>query len=252
MDIRRLELGLTLTLLLLSGLAGAAEEQADSFGNPFYKGGYVAPMASYVTVDNAFATDDGLGGVLALGYRQQGWAIELGGIFTTLSGKNGNGDTDLRGANLSALVFPLRGLPNLYALAGVGGLEVKDYPGIADTSFTLGTLEAGLGHLFAFSFGNYEMALRAEARYRKNRREKDISDVPRLGADVPRNFDDVLINLGLQFPFGRRAASTAAVEAPVAVVPAAADCVDRLPQDPGCAAADEVEASPAPAAPASP
>ncbi len=204
-----------ISVAVLTAMSPTLVAQDQDTLSPLFKGGYVAPLASYVLADNQLASNNGIGGSLALGYRQEFWALEISGLYASLSEK-GQRDPSVAGASLGALVFPFIGLPQLYAVAAVGGVEVDKFN---DTeAFNLGILELGIGHLFALGGERYEWAIRAEARYRIDRREADITDVPGQSVDAARHFDDVLISIGLQLPFGKKA-PPAAPPPPAEVVP---------------------------------
>ena len=166
--------------------------------SPLRQGSYVAPMFSYVLSQDD-ELDNGYGGQLTLGYRQDFWAIEIGGIYTALSG--GSGDPTYKGATINGLLFPFSSLPNLYGLIGAGGLEITDYPTKLSGSFSTTTAQAGAGYLFRFVAGRYEFGVRAEALYRRAFRDRRVN-AQYQDLDVPRHLDDVLINIGLQLPIG--------------------------------------------------
>jgi hypothetical protein len=85
---------------------------------PLMQGPYLAPMASYILTDDE-VYDDGLGGVLAAGYRNSWWAVEAAALLGSYNAAQGE-DADFEGGTINGLVFPFSGLPNLFALIGAG------------------------------------------------------------------------------------------------------------------------------------
>jgi outer membrane protein OmpA-like peptidoglycan-associated protein len=211
---------------------------------PFYSGAYIAPMASYVEPVSKNALDSGFGGILNGGYRQGMFSLE-GGLFYTQMG--GDGDPTFQGFSISGLLFPFKQLANLYALIGAGGIETEKYAD-RDGSFSRTFGHGGLGYIFPLQIGNYEFAIRAEALYRYGRREKRLN-AAETDLDAPRNFEEVVANLGLQLPLGLKAPPPPPTQA--TVVPPVAICADGqdndgdslvdFPNDPGCTAADDVD-----------
>jgi outer membrane protein OmpA-like peptidoglycan-associated protein len=238
-------------LLCVVGSSYAQEEELAT--GPLYQGGYLAPMATYV-VPGAKRLDDGWGGTLGWGYRNQGWALELVGFQVGLDSKE-DASPRMAGGAVNGLLFPFSGAPNLYGIASVGGAELAEYPipaaGIGNPAreehFTLVRAGAGVGYLFPISFGNYEMAIRAEALYVAGFRDKDPSKIDDV--DAPRHFNDGVFNLGLQLPLGLKAPPPPpVVPAVVAPVSICADGQDNdgdglvdYPNDPGCTAADDLD-----------
>ncbi|MGQ0696770.1 MAG: hypothetical protein ACT4PZ_00875, partial [Panacagrimonas sp.] len=218
-------------------LAQADDEGAEA--SPLRSGAYLAPMARYEIADEDSGLDDGPGGSIAVGYRKNSYAWEIGGFIMDLGG------VSEQGVNLNGLLFPFSGLPGLYGIAGVGGLVYKDYVDGREpaTAFAQG----GAGFLFPMQIGNYEFAIRAESLYRYGKRERRQND-RNVDFDIPNYFNDILINIGLQLPLGSRPPPPPPPP-PVEVVPPAAICSDTLdndgdglidfPGDPGCSAAED-------------
>lgn len=241
----RIGAGIAVGLLGFSSLVSAEGEGT----SPLYQGGYAAPMATYI-IPGGDRLDDGFGGTLALGYRNHGWALELFGYQVGLDSSDGfDASPDLVGGGLNGLLFPFDSLPNLYGIATVGGAELDKYPipGEPEEHFPLLRVGAGVGHLFPLSWGKYDFAIRAEGLYVAGVRDKDVENDPTI--DAPRDFNDVVFNVGLQLPFGFRADPVPEPVEPVAVVPPVSICSDGqdndgdglvdFPNDPGCAAADD-------------
>lgn len=235
-----------LALPLMCGQVLAAE------GDAFYRGGYVAPMASFISPGDD-RLDSGFGGTIGFGYRWQHYALELAGYQLGMDGAGG-GSVDLAGGAVNGLWFPFESLPNLYGIASLGGASMSDYPLARlqtnnpnnSASFSQLRLGGGLGYLMPLSMGRYEFGLRGEALYVHGYRHEQVSEFEDI--DAPRNFDDLLFNLGLQFPFGFKAPAAPAPE-PVKVVETVAACADGadndgdgivdFPADPGCQSADD-------------
>ena len=245
-------------LVAVSGAALAQEEGESQPASRLTQGWYVAPMASYTIADDRWRSDDGYGGVLGAGYRSGALAVELSGYLSELGADLGDKDTQLEGAGVNALVFPLSFAPNLYALVGAGMGRANDYASIvADPNgpllppgetlrsddFSTQHLQAGLGHLFALSFGRYDFGIRAEALARYTERKNVAEEAP----GDPRRYNDYVFNLGLQLPLGLRPEPPP--PPPVAVVPVVLICSDGqdndadglvdYPADPGCTSAED-------------
>lgn len=227
---------LTLLTVAISATTSAAGEPSTS---PLYQGAYIAPMASYaLTKDKSF--DNGVGGMLSGGYRKDWWAIEATGRYEHYSG------TAAEGGLIAGLVFPLKSGPNLYGVLGFGGLEIKRHA-VIKKGYSLTTSEVGAGYIFPLSIGNYEFGLRADARYRYGHREVRVQ--PNGDLPIQRDFQDVLLNVGLQLPMGFKPAPVPPPVETVAVVPTLPQCSDGkdndvdvkidFPTDPGCKSAED-------------
>lgn len=224
--------------LLLAAFASQAQDQdaGEAPAKPETRllGGsaYLAPMASY-TLTGHSAFDDGLGATLALGYRKDWWALEGSALLSRYKGAGDGVDTDVDGGTINALLFPFKSLPNLFGIVGGGALSIDRHP-VIERAYSLTTAEAGVGYLLPLSVGRYDFGIRADARYRYGWRQERIQPDPG-DFPIPRHFSDVLLNLGLQLPFGLRPEPPPA-PAPVAVVPApppapAPACSDGLDND---------------------
>lgn len=182
--------------------------------NPFYSGAYVAPMGTWLHTLRG-NTDDGWGGALAAGWRQQDWAVELQLGYVVASGDNG-GDVDEASAAIYGLFFPFQSLPNFYGIFGGGMLDLHRYPGsVNNTSFGSMMFAGGLGHLWHFGGERYDWGLRTEVLYRHAETAKTANE--RDG--VPKTLGDIVVNVGLYLPLGYKKAAAEPTE-PVAVVPA--------------------------------
>ncbi len=245
----QLMLGALLTAASLLALPAMAQDAADDVESPLRDGPYLAPMASYVFTDDK-AFDDGYGGTLAAGYRKGWWAIEASGLYDRLGGAHGGRNTDAYGGTINGLLFP--GSGNLFGILGAGALDIDRHP-IINREFSITTVEGGAGYIFPLKAGRYEFGLRADARYRYGKREKRVD--PGGDLDIPRHFEDVLINIGLQLPLGLPPLPPP--PAPVNVVPLAALCADGMdndgdgkidfPADAGCTSAEDGDETDPPA-----
>jgi outer membrane protein OmpA-like peptidoglycan-associated protein len=181
---------------------------------PLLHGPYLAPMGSYVKTGDA-AFDDGVGGTFAAGYRQGHWAVEGSGVYGSYAGAGAGKDTDVVGGSINGLLFPFSGLPQLFLLLGGGAVDIDRHPQLGHT-FSLTTLEGGAGYLVPLRWGNYQFGIRADARYRYGKREKEVR--PQGDPPIPTEFEDTLFNLGLQLPLAFATPVVAEAPAPVAVV----------------------------------
>lgn len=219
---------------LVSCLSVHTAQAQDDATRPLRHGPYLAPMVSWILTDDE-AYDDGLGGVLAAGYRSGYWAVEVSALLGGYDAAQGE-DADVVGGSINGLLFPFSGLPNLFALIGAGALNVDANP-VIDRQHSLTTLEGGVGYLWAFSGQRYEFALRTDVRYRTGRRERRVD--PGGDLDIPTRFDETLIQVGLQLPLGLVPSEPEPMPEPVAVVPVldtdgdgVLDDADRCPDTP--------------------
>lgn len=231
----RLAHGVLAALLTMPALAAVD----DGAAQPIDKGFYVAPMGRYVSPDSSRDVEDGIGATLGLGYRFGGAvALELAGYLTELDPESGGGDAaELAGANLNLLVLLPQDGPGFYGILGLGYAEVENQPG-ASGALSGETFDLGLGYFFPLQLGDYDLALRAEARGRQM--DNDDASTPRY----KRGFYDGVFNLGLHLPLGSRRAVAAPEPKPVEVVSVAPVCSDGqdndgdglidFPDDPGC------------------
>ncbi len=229
----------------------AAREVAESVTDaPFYQGTYFAPMISYLRSDGD-PIDNGYGASLVGGYRQNWYAFEFNAVYHELPSKIGKNAREV-GGSLNGLVFPLESSPNIFLIAEVGGVELKNYatpPTVERIALT--TFAAGAGDLVKLSVGDYEFAVRAEALYRFGLREANHR--PSGDLDAPRHFNDLLVNVGLQLPIARKQPPPSPPP-PAVVVPAPADSdgdgvIDESDHCPGTPAGTAVDAAGCPVKP---
>ncbi|MDB5972341.1 MAG: hypothetical protein JWQ90_4791 [Hydrocarboniphaga sp.] len=231
-------------------VAGATTQPEDvvptsesSDTSPLKQGPYISPMLSYIMPVTRSRLDDGYGGAFSAGYRWEYSAIEATGVYDMMGG---DGNPKYVGGSINGLLFPFKSLSNFYGKIGFGGLEVRDYATNQGRSFSLTTVEGGLGYLFPFIGDTYNWALRVEALYRYGHRETRLN-ATEVDLDAPANYGDVVFNLGLWLPLGKKAPVVA--PAPATVVPLAPACSDGVdndgdgkidfPADAGCTAADD-------------
>lgn len=227
--------------LLAAGTLGASAQAESPLAR---EGGYFTALGSYIKTDSDRNTGNGHGLMVGLGYRGEIGALEVTGIYSRL----GEGDgADRRRARLTGGAFTLLAGPfngpivlrNLYGLVGFGVLERRDHPGFSEDSNTI-FADAGFGVLIPTNLFRYAPRLRAEARYRLDTQQPPNRD------GEPRSFDDIVFNLGLDFPF-RRAALPPPPPAPVVVPVGPADTdgdgvLDDADKCPGTPAGDTVDA----------
>lgn len=217
---------------------------------------YVSPMFSYVFKDQVRATDDGMGGALAIGKKfTDGLNLELIGFYDQADPSTGNGDAaKFTGGGLGAMIFPIDSMPWLYGLLSLYYGESQDSPagaGVKDYSSTI--FDSGLGALVPlFS----SLSLRVEGRYRFD--EHNQTDLGTGGDD--KSFDGA-VNVGLFLPLGSNEAPIAEEPPPPtevveAVAPADTDGdgvpdeLDQCPDTPAGTAVDDKGCPLPPPAPA--
>lgn len=240
----------TLTFACGVGLAAGAAMAQDDAGPGKARAAiagryYVAPMASYTLVDDARGTDDGYGGVLALGKQLvPGFSLEIAALYSSLDSEQGGDSATLTGGQITALFFP--GQHNFYGLIGLGFGQVKDHPGLTP-DYNNSLWSAGAGYLLGpFDFVASGMSVRAEALLRGDSHE----EAP-VGETVNNVFREAVFNLGLLVPLGagpkpapEPEPEPVQVVALVAPVDTDGDGVnDDLDQCPGTAAGTEVDAA---------
>jgi len=198
--------------LLMAGPAGA--QSGEPVALPTW---YAGPFVGYALPDSARDAKDGLnlhlvgGRVLA-----EAVAVELNLFATQFDADvSGGADTDLTGAGLDlALGIPEQGRPVF--LLGAGAVQQK----IADVGKTSAFGSLGLGYYLPFSFG--DELWRLEARY-----HVISTDHPALPDEDL--VEDVRLNLGVLFTFGREEESA---PEPRESVPEAPPPAPALPVEP--------------------
>lgn len=207
--------------LALGGIASAAEKPGQW---------YFSPMASVIWVDDNRLVDDDVGAALAIGRAfSDAWNVELHSFGYQLDGFD---DTDYWGVGVDFMrVFYRSGRISPYLLGG-GGWNVHNRQFGPDHKNSY--LNAAFGLLTDFVPGG-SVALRTELRYR-------------FDGESP-SAKDLMLNIGLQIPFGSPYAQPAPPPPPppppAAPPPADSDGdgvpdnLDRCPDTPRGAAVDE-------------
>ncbi len=167
-------------------------------GRPYY----VSPMFSYTRADKDRGTDDGIGGIIAVGKKvTSGMTLELTGFYSQLDPTSGSGDSaELKGFGLGAMIFPLNSSPNFFALLSLAYGAGDKHPG-AIPNYRSTVFDIGAGYLYPFS---KHVLLRAEARYRTDQHDRKDAGI-KTGSGA---FTDGLLNVGLLFPLGITAADS--------------------------------------------
>ena len=169
---------------------------------------YVAPSLMYNSVDDGLGFDDGLGYQFAVGKAISDYLnIEFLSTESKHDGKRGNPDGDINLYGLGALIFPMRDrIPFFISTAYyTGELDRDTGRNHRDAS----AWDIGLGYLHEINAGG--LAVRAEYR----RRNADYNA-------VSGDFNDDIVALGLQVPFGTRPPAEADPTPPPAAKPAPA------------------------------
>ncbi|WP_051361696.1 OmpA family protein [Solimonas soli] len=242
----------------------AQDDTSALFDGPLYEGSYLAPMASAMFPGSSEGLKSSVGGLLGIGYRRDWWAMEMRGDTYRVSAKAG-GSVEQYGGGVYGLAFPFSAsssslIRNLYGVAGLGLLQNDGFPAslpqangkpgdVEPQNFLMTTYSVGIGDMLPLRLGRYEFAVRAEALYRYGHRATTVNS--RFGDSfAPNDFNDVLVNLGLQLPLGIKPPVVAAAAEPVAVVPpvapvdsdgdGVADDKDQCPNTPPGTQVDEV------------
>ena len=210
---------------------------------------YVSPMGSHVWEDKDRETDDGWGGVLAIGKQfSTSFSAEVSAFFHELHTDGNSDSAELMGLGVSGLFFPFSGSASQSVYGIVGGHygDVKSHPSSGDEDYDTFFGNVGFGFLYGpFSWLN-QGSIRAEALYRV-----DFHDKRELGAGGDDQFADGVVNLGLLIPIGAQPQPPPPPEPPpVEVVPVAApvdsdgdgvpDDLDQCPGTPAGEAVNEV------------
>ncbi len=248
--------------LLVSAAIGATPHAAlasdDGSVDPLYRDGAYAGILGTVT---GFIGGDNRpsvgGGVDVLGgVRRGSYALEAGPSYTYAS------HTDLVGGYVNVLAFPFADLPGLYGLGGVGIQDAIKYSR-TNRDFQFTTVQIGSGYLFPLEIGGYRMGLRAEGLFRWGRYNESVTaqrpiddprDIP--DPDVPNNYHDLILRVGLQIPLPLTPPTPPAPPAevvPVATLDSDGDGVtDDIDQCPGTPPNTPVDAKGCPLPPPPP
>jgi OOP family OmpA-OmpF porin len=219
--LRKLLAGIVISGLSLAGTATAAEKPGQW---------YIAPMASVIWVDRDRLTDDEIGAALAIGRAfNGGFNVELNAFGYQLDGIN---ETDYWGVGLDLMQVFYRGSRISPYLSAGAGWNVKNRTFGNDEKNEY--LNAAFGFLTDLS-ANGSVALRTELRYRQDREDSNT-------------INDLVLNVGLQIPFGSPYSQPVAAAAPPPPPPppppdsdgdGVPDSRDRCPDTPPGVAVDE-------------
>lgn len=168
---------------------------------------YVSPMFSYTFADKDRATKDGIGGTVSIGKGfTAGLNLELTGFYTQMDpempGANDK-SVEFSGVGLAAMLFPSRTLSNMFLVFALHQGQVDNHPTTpASTEFSYRTtvFDPGIGFVLPLSpyLGGFEMALRAEARYRM-----DAHTRTEAGDGGKKDFYEGVVNVGVMIPLGK-------------------------------------------------
>ena len=199
--------------LVALSTATAQSDTGDGQRKPFLEERpyYISPAVSYIIADGDRGTDDGFGATLSFGKKvTSGLTLELVGAFAQLGTDNGtgladNGDFQLYGLGVGAMVFPVSNLPNLYSRVNLMIGEANSAPGlVADYDTTI--FDVGVGYLFPVA---RKLAIRAEALYRVDSHNEDQAGIqPNDNSD----FYDGVFSLGAIYRFGETESDRMAVD----------------------------------------
>lgn len=205
---------------------------------------YVSPMFSYTLADRDRGTKDGLGGTVSIGKRfTSGLNLELTGFYTRMDAEEPPDQTaKLTGIGIGAMLFPSVTFQNLYALVALHQGQGDDHPTTSASpgfSYRTTVFDTGIGYALPLSpYIGYEMALRAEARYRMDAHNRSV-----IGGEK-ESYDGVF-NIGVMVPLGdlpvqEAPAETEVVEAQAPVDTDGDGISDDLDQCPDTAAGTAV------------
>jgi OOP family OmpA-OmpF porin len=206
--------------ILLSGLiAGSVALPVQAADEPGDK--YVSVLISGIVADDDRSVKDGFGGgELTIGrIFHEHWNIEGTFGFLDLTGENGAPDQDQKYLNVNALnLYNRNGRFQPYLLGGIGYVQTTAFNVDDENNF-----QANLGGGALIPVFNDRARFRAEILYRWESADNSLADW--------------IFNLGVVFPFGKKAEPVA----PPAIVPVVVvdsdedgvpDAIDRCPGTP--------------------
>jgi OmpA-OmpF porin, OOP family len=190
--------------------APAPEDDAES-GDSADRGSsdrrlYVSPMATYSFSDSDRHNDNGFGGTISVGKRMtSGLTLELTGFWERM-GTNDTTEqvTTLTGVGIGAMIFPFTNwLAQSYFVTALHKGQADDVPTTPQSlgfSYQTTVFDTGVGYILPLSdyLGGFDMALRAEARYRYDAHTRQVA-----GSGGKKDFYDGVVNIGVLFPLGR-------------------------------------------------
>jgi OOP family OmpA-OmpF porin len=168
---------------------------------------YVTPMLSAMYADNGRNADDDFGGHLALGRAFDGWNLEFEGFYYSLDGVNSQ-DIWGAGVDLMRVWYRERRISPFFAVGG--GYHDTDPDSGSQNKNTYSNLAFGLVTDLTSSGS---LGLRTEVRWRHDYAGPTQSDL--------------LLNVGLQIPFGKKEAEPVGVLDPDTDGDGVADSRDR-------------------------
>lgn len=234
-------------LLLLPAVAFGQDSGAETpwFEPPLSHGPYLSLLAGYELPSGKELLANGFGGVIAAGYRQHFFSLEARGFYSAFAVSGGSaandGEVHRQGGGVYAMLFPFsirdakaeratatragQLLSDAYLIAGAAGSKESNYPAAqGPSSFGLTSIGGGIGDLIQIRIFGYTFALRGEALYSVDHREKEL--VPSNGilgppteGGIPADFHEWQFNVGVQLPLLFTHQSSAMPDAPVRVVP---------------------------------
>ena len=236
---------LTALFTLVVSLWPAQAARADI--DPRY---YVSPMYSRAFADNARQTDDGDGGMLAVGKQlRSGVAFELYIMGASYDAKAGDGSMDYYGFGGALSYFPFAGADaptrGLYGLLGAGfGDGSSDIETTPQSDHSRYLFDIGLGYVLPIF---RDIALRLDVRYRYDELTSPYGSFGGKNSTERSGFEEPVASVGLLIPIGKLPEPPPPV--PVAVVTVPKACSDGsdndgdglidFPNDPGCSSPDD-------------
>lgn len=230
---------------IIPNVGGPSESSEDEGGGGSDEGGdrrfYVAPMFAYTMADDDRLTEDGMGGAISLGKMMtSGLNLELTGFLQDFdpSRTTDRESVELTGWGAAAMVFPSQTLQYLYGVLAVHQGQATNHPTTpAATGFEYRTtvFDTGVGYIVPMSqwLGGFEMALRAEVRYRMDAHTRE-----QAGAGGKKHFYEPVGLVGVMIPLGKLPVEAAPAEVEVVAAGDAdgdgvTDDKDQCPDTPG-------------------
>lgn len=171
-------------------------------------GSYITPMYLSANSIDKSKMGDGKGGAIAFGYKTGFFAFEIVPSLVEFD------DVDLPSIALNGLIFPLEKndilngyLKGIYLSAGISASNYQDYPVVTpegeDDREDFSTIDFGfgLGYIFPLTLLDIDFSLRAEAYYRKGKREREFNDTD-TDLNAPMHFEQTVFSFGIQIPLG--------------------------------------------------
>jgi len=198
----------TISTKSLSTLAlGALGLSLTSFANAesFDERWYVAPSASFIIPDSDRDTENGTGFKLGVGKAvSEKWNIELSGVYDSMDAKKGAVDVTQMGGFFDALYVKNRSKKfSPYGVIGIGLLNTE----FGSDNDVNPAIHGGVG--FMYDFCDYGAGIRSDVRYRMDQ-DNRLPDADRFG--------DIVFNLGLYIPLGKKQEKAVAAAALVPAV----------------------------------